>query len=105
MSNGLFYWRYNPVALDLLPNGERSSRRRYPDCLGAAACAAAVEDKSYGSASDAITASLLKNTVVTFAGYQVMLPGAKGFNNDHLNLNPSALSSRHGRRLPRVRIW
>ncbi|MGM1325017.1 glycosyl hydrolase family 8, partial [Klebsiella michiganensis] len=45
---------------------------------------------SYGSASDAITASLLKSTVVTFAGRQVMLPGAKGFYlNDHLNLNPS----------------
>jgi endoglucanase len=47
-------------------------------------------EKSYGSASDAITASLLKSTVVTFAGRQVMLPGAKGFYlNDHLNLNPS----------------
>lgn len=40
--------------------------------------------------SDAITASLLKSTVISFAGHQVMLPGARGFNrNDHINLNPS----------------
>ncbi|MFQ8230632.1 glycosyl hydrolase family 8, partial [Klebsiella pneumoniae] len=48
------------------------------------------QDKRYAIASDAITAALLKSTVVTFAGRQVMLPGVKGFNlNDHLNLNPS----------------
>lgn len=42
------------------------------------------------SLSDAITASLLKSTVITFAGHQVMLPSAKGFNrNDRVNLNPS----------------
>ena len=33
--------------------------------------------KTYGSASDAITASLLKSTVVTFAGRQVMLPARR----------------------------
>ena len=88
--NGLFYWRYNPVAPDPIADKNDATDG---DTLIAWALLRAQQQwgaKSYGNASDAITASLLKNTVVTFAGYQVMLPGAKGFNrNDHLNLNPS----------------
>ncbi len=89
-SNGLFYWRYNPVAPDPIADKNNASDG---DTLIAWALLRAQkqwQDKRYAIASDAITASLLKYTVVTFAGRQVMLPGVKGFNlNDHLNLNPS----------------
>ncbi|HBT6784487.1 TPA: endoglucanase, partial [Klebsiella pneumoniae] len=89
-SNGLFYWRYNPVAPDPIADKNNASDG---DTLIAWALLRAQkqwQDKRYAIASDAITAALLKSTVVTFAGRQVMLPGVKGFNlNDRLNLNPS----------------
>lgn len=89
-SNGLFYWRYNPVAPDPIADKNNASDG---DTLIAWALLRSQkqwQDKRYAIASDAITAALLKSTVVTFAGRQVMLPGVKGFNlNDHLNLNPS----------------
>lgn len=89
-SNGLFYWRYNPVAPDPIADKNNASDG---DTLIAWALLRAQkqwQDKRYAIASDAITAALLKSTVVSFAGRQVMLPGVKGFNlNDHLNLNPS----------------
>lgn len=89
-SNGLFYWRYNPVAPDPIADKNNASDG---DTLIAWALLRAQkqwQDKRYAIASDAITAALLKSTVVTFAGRRVMLPGVKGFNlNDHLNLNPS----------------
>ena len=88
--NGLFYWRYNPVAPN--PVADKNDATDGDTLIAWALLRAQQQwhEKSYGSASDAITASLLKSTVVTFAGRQVMLPGAKGFYlNDHLNLNPS----------------
>ncbi|MCS5872737.1 hypothetical protein LN650_02955 [Klebsiella pneumoniae subsp. pneumoniae] len=89
-SNGLFYWRYNPVAPDPIADKKQRLRWRYPDRLAPLRAQKQWQDKRYAIASDAITAALLKSTVVTFAGRQVMLPGVKGFNlNDRLNLNPS----------------
>ena len=88
--NGLFYWRYNPVAPN--PVADKNDATDGDTLIAWALLRAQQQwhEKSYGSASDAITASLLKSTVVTFASRQVMLPGAKGFYlNDHLNLNPS----------------
>ena len=41
-SNGLFYWRYNPVAPDPIADKKQRLRWRYPDRLGAAARAKAV---------------------------------------------------------------
>ena len=102
-SNGLFYWRYNPVAPDPIADKNNASDG---DTLIAWALLRAQkqwQDKRYAIASDAITAALLKSTVVTFAGRQVMLPGVKGFNlNDHLNLTIS--SSRPGAPSRRGRI-
>lgn len=88
--NGLFYWRYNPVAPN--PVADKNDATDGDTLIAWALLRAQQQwhEKSYGSASDAITASLLKSTVVTFAGRQVMHPGAKGFYlNDHLNLNSS----------------
>ena len=48
------------------------------------------QNQGYLNESDAITKALVAHNVVRFAGYQVMLPGAKGFNlNSYVNLNPS----------------
>ncbi len=86
-SNGLFTGAITRWRRTLSPIKQRL-RWRYPD-RGAAARAKQWQDKRYAIASDAITAALLKSTVVTFAGRRDA-PGVKGFNlNDHLNLNPS----------------
>ncbi|WP_308561680.1 glycosyl hydrolase family 8 [uncultured Klebsiella sp.] len=88
--NGLFYWRYNPVAPN--PVADKNNATDGDTMIAWALLRAQQQwqDSAYGTASDAITSALLKFTVVTFAGRQVMLPGAKGFYfNDHLNLNPS----------------
>ncbi len=67
-SNGLFYWRYNPVAPDPIADKNNASDG---DTLIVRALLRAQkqwQDKRYAIASDAITAALLKSTVVTFAG-------------------------------------
>lgn len=87
---GLFYWRYNPVEADPVADKNDASDG---DVLLAWALLRAGErwnNAAYLAASDAITQAVIKHTVVSFAGYRVMLPGAKGFNlNTHVNLNPS----------------
>ncbi len=88
--NGLFYWRFNPVEPDPITDKNDATDG---DALIAWALLKANQrwnDNSYGAASDAITQALIKHTVINFAGYRVMLPGAKGFNlNSYVNLNPS----------------
>lgn len=88
--NGLFYWRYNPVEADPITDKNNASDG---DVLMAWALLKAGQRwnvPAYLSASDAITQAVLKHTVISFAGYRVMLPGAKGFNlNSYVNLNPS----------------
>jgi endo-1,4-beta-D-glucanase Y len=88
--NGLFYWRFNPVEADPIVDKNDATDG---DAMIAWALLKASQrwnDNSYATASDAITQALLKHTVVSFAGYRVMLPGAKGFNlNSYVNLNPS----------------
>lgn len=88
--NGLFYWRYNPVAPDPITDKNNASDG---DVLIAWALLQADtrwHDARYSTASDAITRALLAHTTLRFAGYQVMLPGAHGFNlNSSITLNPS----------------
>jgi len=88
--NGLFYWRYNPVAPD--PVADKNDATDGDMMIAWALLRAQKQwrDNSYGMASDEITRALLKHTVISYAGYRVMLPGAHGFNlNTHINLNPS----------------
>ncbi len=88
--NGLFYWRYNPVAPD--PVADKNDATDGDLMIAWALLKAQKQwrDNSYGTASDDITRALIKHTVITYAGYQVMLPGARGFNlNSRVNLNPS----------------
>ena len=88
--NGLFYWRYNPVEADPVKDKNNASDG---DILIAWALLKASQrwnDNHYATASDAITQALIKNTVILYAGYRVMLPGVKGFHfNSYVNLNPS----------------
>jgi endoglucanase len=89
-TNGLFYWRYNPVEADPIADKNDATDG---DVLIAWALLQAGErwnNAAYLAASDAITQAVLKHTVISFAGYRVMLPGANGFNlNTYVNLNPS----------------
>lgn len=88
--NGLFYWRFNPVDPDPVADKNNASDG---DTLIAWALLKAGEqwqERRYIEASDQITRALLKHTVISFAGRQVMLPGAKGFHmNSYVNINPS----------------
>ncbi|HEX4503437.1 MAG TPA: glycosyl hydrolase family 8 [Scandinavium sp.] len=87
---GLFYWRYNPVAPN--PIADKNDATDGDMMIAWALLKAQKQwrDNSYGTASDNITSALLKHTVITYAGYKVMLPGANGFNlNSRINLNPS----------------
>lgn len=88
--NGLFYWRFNPVEPDPIADKNDATDG---DALIAWALLKASQrwnDNSYATASDAITQAMIKHTVINYAGYRVMLPGAKGFNlNSYVNLNPS----------------
>lgn len=88
--NGLFYWRYNPVAPD--PVADKNDATDGDMMIAWALLKAQKQwrENSYGIASDDITRALLKHTVINYAGYRVMLPGAKGFDlNSRVNLNPS----------------
>lgn len=87
---GLFYWRFNPVAAD--PVMDKNNATDGDTFIAWALLKAGTQwnDSNYLNASDAITKELVARNVISFAGYRVMLPGAKGFNlNSHVNLNPS----------------
>lgn len=88
--NGLFYWKFNPVASDPISDKNNASDG---DTLIAWALLKAGEQWSvpaYSQASDEIMAALIKLTVVSYAGYRVMLPGYKDFQKaDVVTLNPS----------------
>ncbi|MCT4715715.1 glycosyl hydrolase family 8 [Enterobacteriaceae bacterium H18W14] len=88
--NGLFYWRYNPVAAQ--PVADKNNATDGDTFIAWALLKAGDlwHDDSYLKASDAITRALVEHNVINFGGYRVMLPGAKGFNlNSYVNLNPS----------------
>lgn len=87
---GLFYWRYNPVAPDPVADKNNASDG---DVLIAWALLKADQrwhDPRYSAASDAIAKAIIEHNVENFAGYNVMMPGASGFNhNSSMVLNPS----------------
>ncbi|MGL4726861.1 MAG: glycosyl hydrolase family 8 [Scandinavium sp.] len=88
--NGLFYWRYNPVAADPITDKNDATDGDMMIAWALLKAQKQWRENSYGIASDEITRALLKHTVITYAGYKVMLPGANGFNlNSYINLNPS----------------
>ena len=88
--NGLFYWRYNPVAPDPITDKNNASDGDVLIAWALLKADAHWHDKGYGNASDAITKALLSRTVIRYAGNRVMLPGAQGFNlNSEVVLNPS----------------
>lgn len=87
---GLFYWRYNPVAPDPITDKNNASDGDTMIAWALLQAQSRWRDNAYGQASDAIIRALQKYTVIRFAGYQLMLPGEKGFNlNSRVNLNPS----------------
>lgn len=89
-SNGLFYWRYNPVLPDPIPDKNNASDGDALIAWALLKADARWHDTRYSQASDAITKSLVARTVIRYAGYRVMLPGAQGFNlNSEVILNPS----------------
>ncbi len=75
--NGLYYWRYNPVEADPIPDKNDATDG---DVLIARALLKAGQRwniPAYLAASDAITQAVLKHTVISFAGYRVMLPSER----------------------------
>ncbi|WP_412176303.1 glycosyl hydrolase family 8 [Enterobacter sp.] len=87
---GLYFWRYNPVLPDPIADKNNASDGDALIAWALLKADARWHDARYSRASDAITQALLARTVINFAGYRVMLPGAKGFNlNSYVNLNPS----------------
>ena len=88
--NGLFYWKFNPVASD--PVADKNNATDGDTLIAWALMKAASQwqDPAYQQASDDIQAALIKSMVTEYAGYTVMLPGAKGFrHNQGIVLNPS----------------
>jgi endoglucanase len=88
--NGLFYWRFNPV--EAQPITDKNNATDGDTFIAWALLKAGNkwQNQDYLNESDAIAKALVAHNVVRFAGYQVMLPGAKGFNlNSYVNLNPS----------------
>lgn len=88
--NGLFYWRYNPVAAQ--PIADKNNATDGDTFIAWALLKGGTlwHNDGYLKASDAIVKALVEHNVVRFGGYQVMLPGAKGFHlNSYVNLNPS----------------
>lgn len=88
--NGLFYWRYNPIEAQPITDKNNATDG---DTFIAWALLKAGEkwrNNDYLKASDAIAKAIVAHNVISFAGYKVMLPGAKGFNlNSYVNVNPS----------------
>ncbi|MCG8707076.1 endoglucanase [Brenneria sp. 4F2] len=88
--NGLFYWRYDPAAKEKITDKNNASDG---DTLIAWALLLAADKwqvPEYRIASRQIQAALIKHTVISFAGFQVMLPGMNGFNHtSSVVLNPS----------------
>ena len=87
---GLFYWRYNPI--EAQPITDKNNAVDGDTFIAWALLKAGNkwQNPDYLKESDAITKALVAHNVVRFAGLQVMLPGAKGFNlNSYVNLNPS----------------
>lgn len=88
--NGLFYWRYNPV--EAQPITDKNNATDGDTFIAWALLKAGEKWRSndYLKASDTLARAIVTHNVISFAGYKVMLPGAKGFNlNSNINLNPS----------------
>lgn len=87
---GLYSWRYDPSATPPVADKNNASDG---DTLIAWALLLAGQkwqQPTYRDASDKLQAAILKNNVIDFAGYKVMLPGAAGFNQtSSVTLNPS----------------
>jgi len=87
---GLYAWRYDPNNTTKVADKNNASDG---DTLIAWALLLAGDqwhDPRYTQASEKLQAALLKNTVIDYAGYKVMLPGMYGFNQtSSITLNPS----------------
>lgn len=88
--NSLFYWRYNPVAANPVTDKNNATDGDTFIAWSLLKGGTLWHDDGYLKSSDAIVKALVEHNVIRFSGYQVMLPGAKGFNlNSYVNLNPS----------------
>ena len=88
--NGLFYWRYNPVQPNPIPDKNNATDGDALIAWALLKADARWHDNRYSNASDAITRSLVSHTVISYAGHKIMLPGVQGFNlNSEVILNPS----------------
>lgn len=89
-SNGLFYWRYNPVEPDPVADKNNATDGDVMIAWALLKADTRWHDARYSTASDAITKALVAHNVIRYAGYRVMLPGVQGFNlNSEVVLNPS----------------
>lgn len=87
---GLFSWRYEPGKSDPIADKNNATDG---DILIAWALLEAGKKwsiRDYFSQSTEIQKSLLEHTLITYAGYKVLLPGVSGFNQvSSITLNPS----------------
>lgn len=87
---GLYSWRYDPNST---PHVADTNNASDGDTLMAWALLLAGDkwnDSRYTKASEKLQAALIKYNVIDYAGYKVMLPGVKGFNQtSNVTVNPS----------------
>ncbi|MRS15514.1 endoglucanase [Enterobacteriaceae bacterium RIT691] len=88
--SGLFYWRYVPTQANPISDKNNASDGDVLIAWALLRGGNQWHDSSLLNASDEIASAIIKHDVTTYAGYQVMLPGMKGFvKPDHIVLNPS----------------
>ncbi|QDY40482.1 glycosyl hydrolase family 8 [Candidatus Pantoea soli] len=106
--NDLFWWRYTPDASD--PVADKNDAADGNVLIAWALQRAAQKwGGDYQQASDRIQRAVVKHTVISYAGYTVMLPGAQGFNKtSYVVLNPSYFLFTAWREFARhshLRVW
>lgn len=102
---GLYSWRYDPNSTPHVADINNASDG---DTLMAWALLLAGDkwnDSRYTKASEKLQTALIKYNVIDYAGYKVMLPGVKGFNQtSNVTVNPSYFIFRPGRHFMRTAI-
>ncbi|WON78083.1 glycosyl hydrolase family 8 [Serratia sp. UGAL515B_01] len=87
---GLFSWRYQPGQPDPIADKNNATDGDIFIAWALLEGGKQWDVTAYRDASAEIQKSLLRHTLVSYAGYQVMLPGVNGFKqNDFVIVNPS----------------
>lgn len=89
-STHLFYWRYDPSADNPVADKNNATDGDALIAWALIKADARWKNRLYGQEADRITRSLLKDMVIDYAGYTLMLPGKEGFRHEgEVVLNPS----------------